>query len=144
MSVGAASLKKKDAIVDGTVTGVQTCALPISGRRQGDHHSLGGRNQCRRQSLPVLCRVDRKSGVEGKRGDVGGGRIIKKKRRHSRWNCDWSSDVCSSDLWKAARGPSFPRRKEPVSAAKPSRLMSRRSEERRGGKEGRCRWGPHH
>src|SRR6266481_6745973 len=25
------------------------------------------------------------------------------RRRHTRWNCDWSSDVCSSDLiWAAA------------------------------------------
>src|SRR6267143_7107542 len=28
------------------------------------------------------------------------------RRRHTRWNCDWSSDVCSSDLerwpWRAA------------------------------------------
>src|SRR6267143_4374294 len=23
------------------------------------------------------------------------------RRRHTRWNCDWSSDVCSSDLWDA-------------------------------------------
>src|SRR5712692_11221325 len=22
------------------------------------------------------------------------------RRRHTRWNCDWSSDVCSSDLWR--------------------------------------------
>src|SRR5579862_9951164 len=22
------------------------------------------------------------------------------RRRHTRWNCDWSSDVCSSDLFK--------------------------------------------
>src|SRR5712692_10821303 len=22
------------------------------------------------------------------------------RRRHTRWNCDWSSDVCSSDLQK--------------------------------------------
>src|SRR6266568_2749283 len=27
------------------------------------------------------------------------------RRRHTRWNCDWSSDVCSSDLrWRGA-GP---------------------------------------
>src|SRR5689334_13828575 len=26
------------------------------------------------------------------------------RRRHTRWNCDWSSDVCSSDLWRIARG----------------------------------------
>src|SRR6516164_372889 len=24
------------------------------------------------------------------------------RRRHTRWNCDWSSDVCSSDLARAA------------------------------------------
>src|SRR5689334_23684720 len=22
------------------------------------------------------------------------------RRRHTNWNCDWSSDVCSSDLWE--------------------------------------------
>src|SRR5689334_23752176 len=22
------------------------------------------------------------------------------RRRHTRWNCDWSSDVCSSDLYR--------------------------------------------
>src|SRR6267143_5269719 len=27
------------------------------------------------------------------------------RRRHTRWNCDWSSDVCSSDLGLAARVP---------------------------------------
>src|SRR6266568_7950722 len=26
------------------------------------------------------------------------------RRRHTRWNCDWSSDVCSSDLRARARG----------------------------------------
>src|SRR5689334_23398793 len=25
------------------------------------------------------------------------------RRRHTRWNCDWSSDVCSSDLKVNAR-----------------------------------------
>src|SRR6266481_8731580 len=25
------------------------------------------------------------------------------RRRHTRWNCDWSSDVCSSDLYWTAR-----------------------------------------
>src|SRR3989338_10929670 len=24
--------------------------------------------------------------------------IFSSRRRHTRWNCDWSSDVCSSDL----------------------------------------------
>src|SRR6267143_4881738 len=28
------------------------------------------------------------------------------RRRHTRWNCDWSSDVCSSDLtcWRLLQG----------------------------------------
>src|SRR5689334_23550189 len=26
------------------------------------------------------------------------------RRRHTRWNCDWSSDVCSSDLVERAAG----------------------------------------
>src|SRR6266481_6063984 len=26
------------------------------------------------------------------------------RRRHTRWNCDWSSDVCSSDLLRAGEG----------------------------------------
>src|SRR5689334_25078378 len=25
------------------------------------------------------------------------------RRRHTRWNCDWSSDVCSSDLSRCER-----------------------------------------
>src|SRR6267143_2385897 len=27
------------------------------------------------------------------------------RRRHTRWNCDWSSDVCSSDLSLGSAGP---------------------------------------
>src|SRR5438309_842545 len=27
------------------------------------------------------------------------------RRRHTRWNCDWSSDVCSSDLQNVSRRP---------------------------------------
>src|SRR5689334_25006994 len=27
-----------------------------------------------------------------------GGFFFSSRRRHTRWNCDWSSDVCSSDL----------------------------------------------
>src|SRR6267143_1013328 len=29
------------------------------------------------------------------------------RRRHTRWNCDWSSDVCSSDLAKGDVAPGF-------------------------------------
>src|SRR5689334_24250262 len=27
------------------------------------------------------------------------------RRRHTRWNCDWSSDVCSSDLDRPVKFP---------------------------------------
>src|SRR6266568_7026361 len=30
------------------------------------------------------------------------------RRRHTRWTCDWSSDVCSSDLSGAESGRSAP------------------------------------
>src|SRR5712692_10730228 len=30
------------------------------------------------------------------------------RRRHTRWNCDWSSDVCSSDLAVAREIPVLP------------------------------------
>src|SRR5689334_24103907 len=30
------------------------------------------------------------------------------RRRHTRWNCDWSSDVCSSDLFVAVRSARWP------------------------------------
>src|SRR5438309_8667500 len=85
------------------------------------------------------------------------------RRRHTRWNCDWSSDVCSSDLVKLEN----PRNAKPrleavpyigpqaVAAAHPDavlRLMregigtqqiaTQRSEERRVGKECRSRWEP--
>src|SRR6267143_6666378 len=44
------------------------------------------------------------------------------RRRHTRWNCDWSSDVCSSDLrrrlqpraWPAARERGDPRGHQPA------------------------------
>src|SRR5438034_6015898 len=65
------------------------------------------------------------------------------RRRHTRSLCDWSSDVCSSDLKQLQYGGavtiereiSGPRQIEDVRAAK-------RSEERRVGKECRSRWSP--
>src|SRR5689334_24630227 len=41
------------------------------------------------------------------------------RRRHTRWNCDWSSDVCSSDL---RRVPEPDRRRESL-----ARLVRRRT-----------------
>src|SRR5437868_9575519 len=74
------------------------------------------------------------------------------RRRHTRSKRDWSSDVCSSDL--ASRG----RRQDGAPTCSTSRgfgasLYSHvlllqttgvRSEERRVGKECRCRWSPYH
>src|SRR5688572_31545622 len=78
------------------------------------------------------------------------------RRRHTRFDCDWSSDVCSSDLSPAAKSSSafscnrqkrssikatlslLPGWNAEVAAVKP------RSEERRVGKECRSRWSSYH
>src|SRR2546429_5375842 len=75
----------EDGIRDVAVTGVQTCALPIYGRAAGaaarprgaDPHAQASDDETR---LRRVRHRDRKSGGEGKRGDLGGRRIIKKKK----------------------------------------------------------------
>src|SRR2546430_9077364 len=77
------------------------------------------------------------------------------RRRHTRFDCDWSSDVCSSDLFLTAPHPQerlFARTKARSRRASkrldfsPNRWSNSRmrSEERRVGKEGRSRWSPYH
>src|SRR5256886_6100045 len=89
------------------------------------------------------------------------------RRRHTRFDCDWSSDVCSSDLipllaragMKAAktaariRGGEYKRLAEAGSARvaffeeqnfDSHGQIASRSEERRVGKECRSRWSPYH
>src|SRR5260221_10176243 len=89
------------------------------------------------------------------------------RRRHTRSLCDWSSDVCSSDLTPVPRAGHAPARKVSVTRATPpsepnsqmspppaasarvlalgcTRPVCRRSEERRVGKECRSRWSPYH
>src|SRR2546430_16345291 len=81
------------------------------------------------------------------------------RRRHTRFDCDWSSDVCSSDLWRlsVARGERLPagaaeRRhhrsmRRPGSPLRPGiRRPARqsRSEESRVGKESRSWWSADH
>src|SRR5688500_19388923 len=69
------------------------------------------------------------------------------RRRHTRLQGDWSSDVCSSDLAKRSgsamacwRKPSWTRRwKSRPAASSRSRAPPVRSEERRVGKERRIR-----
>src|SRR2546430_8858592 len=86
------------------------------------------------------------------------------RRRHTRFDCDWSSDVCSSDLLRVLMGftlaylmvlllgtdpfaeklrPYFEQqRRKPRHGT--CKVLSVRSEERRVGKECRSRWSPYH
>src|SRR2546430_6631602 len=90
------------------------------------------------------------------------------RRRHTRFDCDWSSDVCSSDLDAGAPGQrqaselrrspapeaflaahGCRRRSRPQSAERTHKRALpppgvARSEERRVGKECRSRWSPYH
>src|SRR6266576_3690560 len=66
------------------------------------------------------------------------------RRRHTRSLRDWSSDVCSSDLWVLLDTATIP---EPLATREEYRLrtsIEERSEERRVGKECRSRWWPYH
>src|SRR5438309_11985076 len=83
------------------------------------------------------------------------------RRRHTRWNCDWSSDVCSSDLLlrdEDGGGIVAEVAAEEIEASEGNRVLivrvrldrlqhlrdHLRSEERRVGKECRSRWSPYH
>src|SRR5689334_23958760 len=80
------------------------------------------------------------------------------RRRHTRWNCDWSSDVCSSDLQLHPAGNTtvfadqassvldFTTRRslQQALAARSNGRLQLRSEERRVWKECRSRWSPYH
>src|SRR5256885_2955022 len=103
---------------------------------------------------------------------VGGGWSVfffSSRRRHTRLQGDWSSDVCSSDLrrrggrlassrWRrihpsgevaelcglSNRDLVATEREEHRRVGGGSRNISHRSEERRVGEEGRSRWSPYH
>src|SRR5256886_8047713 len=89
------------------------------------------------------------------------------RRRHTRFDCDWSSDVCSSDLRRGSAGHETDNSAGPYTeAGHPApnlkqerrswppgdrsflldsrRRRVKRSEERRVGKECRSRWSPYH
>src|SRR5260370_29551340 len=70
------------------------------------------------------------------------------RRRHTRFKCDWSSDVCSSDLTylDGIDGPeaSALRKGGTAQMLDPLTGYLERSEERRVGKECRSRWSPYH
>src|SRR5258707_7938611 len=78
------------------------------------------------------------------------------RRRHTRYWRDWSSDVCSSDLFyredeRFLMCSTFKLvltaailQKVDAGGESLTRLVRYRSEERRVGKEGRSRWSPYH
>src|SRR3989442_6768486 len=75
------------------------------------------------------------------------------RRRHTRCGRDWSSDVCSSDLWASGGGRDGQAADHTEYAHEASRSPARlrwrasavtRSEERRVGKEGRSRGSAYH
>src|SRR5260370_17954160 len=86
------------------------------------------------------------------------------RRRHTRFKCDWSSDVCSSDLIDPrdihvhdppcthehgcradrAHGYHADRSADRKQTIAKRAAVSTRSEERRVGKECRSRWSPYH
>src|SRR6476661_9485057 len=65
-------------------------------------------------------------------------------RRHTIFKCDWSSDVCSSDLELTRPFASAAPPATTASAVTTTGLMLPSSEERRVGKECRSRWSPYH
>src|SRR5690625_7492204 len=87
------------------------------------------------------------------------GLFLSSRRRHTSWPRDWSSDVCSSDLWiwmteqKGTVSKFNPRTGQKVVMLELEDIYLRttpgllgmdihpRSEERRVGKECRARWG---
>src|SRR5260221_2355748 len=66
------------------------------------------------------------------------------RRRHTRSLCDWSSDVCSSDLLLGVVFASITLGYLRGADAEKLRDALGRSEERRVGKECRSRWSPYH
>src|SRR5206468_5984103 len=70
------------------------------------------------------------------------------RRRHTRSDRDWSSDVCSSDLEQGPSEKTLHLSKHSPGAAvlreNHGESLSPRSEERRVGKECRSRWSPYH
>src|SRR2546430_12052566 len=82
----------EDGIRDLTVTGVQTCALPISGLRQGALNPRGPRGLARRDARRVGAAAARGGGARGAGGvgrgagggrgeSSGGARSLKKKKK---------------------------------------------------------------
>ena len=76
--------------------------------------------------------------------------FFKQKTAYEIYQCDWSSDVCSSDLLTLAANkvvighPAALSGKYAKAGAQAVGGIEARSEERRVGKECRSRWSPYH
>src|SRR5690625_5629140 len=70
--------------------------------------------------------------------------FLSSRRRHTSWPRDWSSDVCSSDLVVQGRGEQPLRGDEHDDELGAAAQLLVRSEERRVGKEWRCRQTTYH
>ena len=76
--------------------------------------------------------------------------FFKQKTAYEIYQCDWSSDVCSSDLSQENRPTAMIGQDSRMVAVKRMarqlglRVPEDRSEERRVGKERRSRWSPYH
>src|SRR5580698_4136074 len=107
-----------------------------------------GQRQHADDSAVLLCQGVVAAVAEGCVDNAGPGCafFFSSRRRHTRVTCDWSSDVCSSDLGGEmastlmSGGASATRSLVAVSEALKS--VKSRSEERRVGKECRTRWSP--
>src|SRR3989338_1966562 len=96
----------------------------------------------RRHFRPSQKEIGRASCRE--RGEISVGAVsFKKKKGNTRWNCDWSSDVCSSDLLADKDKPVLVF-DSCIHSGDTLDPVKKRSEERRVGKEGRSRWAPYH
>src|SRR5436853_811889 len=94
-------------------------------------------------------RIDQRIDIRNHHYAAGGNVIVfffSSRRRHTRCLSDWSSNVCSSDLWHNNFG--HPMSHGCVNLRTPEAewlyMWAPRSEERRVGKECRSRWSPHH
>src|SRR6266852_8159364 len=74
----------EDGIRDATVTGVQTCALPISAGRNGKARPARSRRQNGGCRIRLRCIEIGRASCRGKSVDLGGRRIIKKKKKSGR------------------------------------------------------------
>src|SRR6516164_10644573 len=76
--------------------------------------------------------------------NLGGLFFFSSRRRHTRWICDWSSDVCSSDLRRPLERHHARACLDKAPGQQHALAVDVRSEERRVGKECRSRWSRYH